>query len=59
MQTLAKEYGVSPTVIALAYLTCNPLPTGAILGCSNLAQWDDSLSAQDFVLPFEKFGLSW
>ncbi len=56
VKRLAETYGVSPTVIALAYITCNPLPAGAILGCSNLVQWQDSLAAQDFVLPFEVFG---
>jgi len=57
IKKLAEKYQVSPTVIALAYITCNPLDSGAIIGCSNVDQWKDSLSAQDFVIPFEEFSI--
>lgn len=47
---LSKKYQVSPAVISLAYITCNPLSAGAIIGCSNLEQLKDSMQAADFVL---------
>ena len=47
---LADEYSVSPTCIALAYLTNNKVQTAAILGCRNMEQLDDSLKADDILL---------
>lgn len=53
VQALSKQYGVSPAVISLAYITCNPLSAGAIIGCSNLDQLKDSMQAGEFVLSLE------
>lgn len=47
---LAQQYQVSPAVISLAYITCNPLTAGAIIGCSNTKQLEDSMKAADFDL---------
>ncbi|MGI5958571.1 MAG: aldo/keto reductase [Massiliimalia sp.] len=54
VQQLCKKYGVSPAVISLAYITCNPLTAGAIIGCSTLAQLEDSMGAADFELTPEE-----
>lgn len=53
---LSKKYGVSPAAISIAYITGNPLPSAAILGCSKVAQWRDSLTAADFQMDFSEFG---
>lgn len=50
VQTLCHKYGVTPAVISLAYITCNPVQAGAIFGCSNLAQLKENMSAMDFEL---------
>lgn len=42
--------GISPAAGALAYLTCNALPAAAILGCSNVAQLEDSMTAADLQI---------
>ena len=47
---VSAESGLSPAAVALAYLTCNPLDAYAVIGCSHMAQLEDSLSAADAVL---------
>lgn len=54
VQELCRKYGVSPAVISLAYLTCNPLTAGAIIGCSSMQQLEDSMGAADFSLAPEE-----
>lgn len=54
MQQLAKETNLSPTQIALGYLTAQPFPTVPIVGCQNMAQLEDSLSAGDVQLTAEQ-----
>ncbi|WP_077533519.1 aldo/keto reductase [Massiliimalia massiliensis] len=54
LMELSRQYHVSPAVIAVAYLTSQQLETGAIVGCSSIAQLEDSMSAQDFVLSQEE-----
>lgn len=51
---LSKQYGVSPAVITLAFLTGQKLPTGTIIGCSKISQLEDSMMAQDFQLKPEE-----
>jgi aryl-alcohol dehydrogenase-like predicted oxidoreductase len=50
VKVLCDQYGVSPAVIALAYITSHSLSAGAIIGCSNIVQLRDSMGAQDFSL---------
>ncbi len=47
---LADEYSVSPTCIALAYLTNNPVQTCAVIGSKNLSQLEDSIGVKDILL---------
>lgn len=54
VRELSEKYHVTPAVIALAYLTCNRLKCGAVIGCSSREQIVDSMQAQDFVLPDEE-----
>lgn len=51
---LSRRYGVSPAVVAIGYLTSQTLPAGAIVGCSSIAQLEDSMRAQDFTLTAEE-----
>lgn len=50
VKVLCERYGVSPAVVSLAYLTGNSPETGAIIGCSNMEQLQDSMTARDFSL---------
>ena len=49
-----KEYavktGLTPTAIALGYILCNRVPAAAIVGCKNVEQLADSLTAADVQL---------
>ena len=47
---LAKERGVSPAAIALSYIIDNTLEAAAIIGCSNLTQLEDSMTAAQLKL---------
>ncbi len=47
---LAKELGVSPAAITMAYITSNALPAVAIAGCSTVAQLQDTLRDADLQL---------
>jgi aryl-alcohol dehydrogenase-like predicted oxidoreductase len=52
-----KEYaarsGLTPSAVALGYITCNPVPAVAIIGCKNEEQLTDSLTASDAELSRE------
>ncbi|MEM7489440.1 MAG: aldo/keto reductase [Pseudomonadota bacterium] len=50
---LAREYGVDPVHMALAWLQTRPFRCAAILGATTLAQLEHGLAAQDVVLPKE------
>ncbi len=44
---LAKELGVTPAAVTMAYITSNPLPAVAIAGCSTVAQLQDTMQQAD------------
>lgn len=50
IQQLAGETGLSITQIVLGYLLAQPFTTIPIVGCQNLAQLEDSLTAADVQL---------
>ena len=50
LMELCHKHAVSPAAGAVAYLTSQAVPTGAIIGCSSIAQLEDSMTAQDFAL---------
>lgn len=55
---LAVQYGCSANDIALAYLTSQPFPTCAILGCGTVEHLQEGLTAQDLQLdPRDRDGL--
>lgn len=45
VKTLSAQLGVSPGSLALAYLTCNPLPVSAVFRCRTQEQLADSMAA--------------
>jgi aryl-alcohol dehydrogenase-like predicted oxidoreductase len=47
---LAATHGCKPNDIALAYLTSQPFPTCAILGCGTIEHLRESLTAADLLL---------
>ncbi len=60
IQALARQTGLSPAQISLGYLTSQPFPGYAIVGCKTLAQLVDSLSAADVMLtPTQVESLVW
>ena len=50
VQAVCAQEHITPTQAALGYITCNPLPGAAIVGCSSTAQVRDSMSAADLEL---------
>ncbi|ROR34619.1 NADP(H)-dependent aldo-keto reductase [Inmirania thermothiophila] len=50
---LAREHGLSPAQMALAYVLSRPFVTAAIIGATTLAQLEENLGAEDLVLPPE------
>lgn len=50
LKSLAAEKGVSASALTLAYLYSRPFTSLPVVGCSNLNQLTDSLSATDLVL---------
>jgi aryl-alcohol dehydrogenase-like predicted oxidoreductase len=54
IQQLAQETSLSITQIVLGYLLAQPFTTIPIVGCQNLAQLQDSLSAADVQLTLEQ-----
>lgn len=52
LKDYSKQSGISISALALAYVTCNQLPGVALIGCKNMSQLKDSLSAADvFIEP--------
>lgn len=54
VKQMAMKKHMTPTNIALAYVTCNTLPGTAIFSCSNMAQLKDSMAGADNVLTAEE-----
>ncbi len=50
---LAKKYGVTPSAVVLSYITSNRVEGVAIVGCSNVAQLEDSMKYSDLKLTKE------
>lgn len=50
---LARDHGLSPTQMALAWVASRPFVTSTILGASQLAQLDEDLACLDLELPPE------
>ena len=50
---LAREHGLDPARMALAYVLARPFLTSAIIGATNLAQLENSIAAKDLVLSQE------
>jgi aryl-alcohol dehydrogenase-like predicted oxidoreductase len=60
IQALAHQTGLTPSQIGLGYLTSQPFPAYAIIGCKTMAQLADSLSAADVQLTSTQVeGLVW
>ncbi len=53
VKSLSEKYNVSAATIALSYVTSALKHSVAIIGCSNVEQMHDSMSAQDVVLESE------
>lgn len=51
--TLAREHGLSPAQMALAWVTSRPFVTSNIIGATTLAQLDENLDSSDLQLPTE------
>lgn len=49
----AAKNGLTPGNVALAYILCNSVPAMALIGCRNVEQLKDSLSAADLIIPEE------
>ncbi|HOQ06841.1 MAG TPA: aldo/keto reductase [Clostridiales bacterium] len=47
----AQRRGLSPTAVALAYITCNRVPAAAIVGCKKEEHLLDTLTAADADIP--------
>ena len=50
LQTLALEYGTTPSAIALAWVLAKPFVSSAIIGPKNQMQLEDNLAAADVTL---------
>ena len=50
---LAREHGLDPARMALAYVLTRPFLTAAIIGATNLTQLENSIAAKDLVLSQE------
>ena len=50
---LAREHGLDPAQMALAYVLGRPFLTSAIIGATNLTQLQNSIAAKDLVLSQE------
>lgn len=46
---ICRQTGVNPSAVVLGYITGNPVPGLAIVGCSRLEQLEDCLRFPDFV----------
>lgn len=54
VKRLSEEIGCSPAAVCMAFLTSNPLQSAAIVGCSTVAQLEDSMSSCDLTLTPEQ-----
>ena len=50
VKQITEEIGCSPAAVCMAFLTSNPLQSAAIVGCSSVAQLEDSMSFCDLTL---------
>lgn len=50
VKRISEEIGCSPAAVCMAFLTSNPLQSAAIVGCSTVAQLEDSMSSCDLTL---------
>ena len=50
---LAREHGLDPARMALAYVLTRPFLTSAIIGATGLAQLENNIAAKDLILPEE------
>ena len=50
---LAREQGLDPAQMALAYVLSRPFLSAAIIGATSLAQLENSIAAKDLVLSWE------
>jgi aryl-alcohol dehydrogenase-like predicted oxidoreductase len=50
---LARERGLDPAQMALAYVLTQPFLTSAIIGATSLAQLENNIAAKDLVLSQE------
>lgn len=53
LRPLCEKTGKSAAALAMAYLTSNPVQSAAIVGCSTLAQLEDTMSDMDLTLDAE------
>ncbi|MEM1485924.1 aldo/keto reductase [Oscillospiraceae bacterium PP1C4] len=53
MRVICEETGKSAAEISIAYISSNPVQGAAIVGCSTIAQLEDSMSGGDFTLDEE------
>jgi len=49
----AARNGLAPGSVAIAYILCNKVPAMALIGCRNMEQLHDTLSAADLIIPEE------
>jgi len=57
VRTLMGLRGLTPAQATLGYLTSQPFPTCAIIGCKSIAQLEESMQASDTVLSSEDLSL--
>ena len=50
---LARQHGLDPSQMALAYVTSRPFVTSNIIGATNLKQLENNLASIDLVLSDE------
>lgn len=50
VRAFATKSNLTPTQVTLAYITCNSVPSVAIIGCKNEEQLADSLTTKDVYL---------
>ena len=50
VKRIAEENSCTPAAVCMAFLTSNPLQSAAIVGCSTVAQLEDSMSLCDLTL---------
>lgn len=54
IRQISEETGCSPAAVCMAFLTSNPVQSAAIIGCSTVAQLEDSMSCSDLTLTPEQ-----